>query len=409
MQSKIDDVATSVLTSAKANNKYLHAVPGKARIIGVFKEIEVFQEAARLLATTQTHAEIRFYKFTISSYAGSQIAMSLQQVKHYADEEKKPITIRILLNRRGKIAALFYGSNKGTGLETLQKQLNSEFFHLEVAYHTTSAFGSYHAKVISIDDRYLFICGGDPDSGLELKLYETALSLESHELCTASRREFDVLWKSTLVDSESRVKDALQQEELESTIQQINTDHVDVLYVSSQATESPISSERSPFKIAIIQGIFRAQSIIYLMTPNLNDSDVIAALANAINRGVQVYMMMGKFMNEKKEKLWGGTNSSSIEKLVAKLLPDKRRFLHLRWATQLETCQLSEEYGPCRVHAKFCCIDNELLLMGSSPLDNQGMKHSHEVDIVALLSSDQAKNIVKHIFEERYLHGRVSF
>lgn len=396
---KIKDLLPEL--QAKANKKYSSVAEGPARLLNISKLEQVFTAAADLLRSTQHHAEICFYKFELGSDAGKKIAAALLELQQTAEREKRKIHVRILINQRGRIATCLYRANTKSGLEDLSERLNSAFFTLDIAFHTALAFGSYHTKQILVDNRYLMLCSGDPSAGNNSTRdqLETAIQIESPLLTQAANQEFNTIWQK--YGSSTTAETTAQSESLPL----ISEDLPDTLYLSCQATGCPGNNGLAPYKVTLLAAINRAQSCIYLITPNLNDPDIINALANAANRGVKVLMLMGKHHNATFETLWGGSNIKSMKLLDSKLLPEARKNFCLRWALNPTTHQPVKHSEPNGIHAKFCCIDNELLLMGSSPLDKQSTHNSREADLVLDITAQQAAEILATIYKPSYAQG----
>ena len=93
-----------------------------------------------------------------------------------------------------------------------------------------------------------------------------------------------------------------------------------------------------------------------------------------------------------------------MTQLVKRVNPSRLSYLNIRWATnpQGAIVKHKEPYG---VHGKYACIDNRLVLTGSSPLDMQATYHSKEADLI-FESKDKAEEFNKVLFNDKFESGK---
>lgn len=119
-------------------------LPGQ--ITGVYIQDEISAATTDLLISARHEVCMTFYKFFADSHAGKEIICALRDLQKSLSEKdsKEQVVVRVLLNKRGFPATVFYKKNNSTGLEELAREINNKNFKLEVRYHSTSAFGTYH-------------------------------------------------------------------------------------------------------------------------------------------------------------------------------------------------------------------------------------------------------------------------
>ena len=184
------------------------------------------------------------------------------------------------------------------------------------------------------------------------------------------------------------------------------------------ASFSP-SDSHSSYKKAFIQKIdvLNSEDTVNIAVSNLNDPDIIAALADACNRGVIVRIAMGKYMNHFFESMpgGGGSNSKAMANLLKKVNDDKKKNLQVRWLVFTEDNQQSIGSTKCQkgTHRKYVSMHKKntdkkqeeySCFMGSSPLDRQAHFHSEELDII-LNEPKQIKKADSELFDQEYNSG----
>ena len=178
------------------------------------------------------------------------------------------------------------------------------------------------------------------------------------------------------------------------------------LYLAKKASGNPFKrSSISPYALAVKTAIENSTRRIDIMTPNLNENGVIQALADALARGVQINLLLGKHHNEKDENRFflGGDNQKAVQHLFKAIHKRGDRHLdklNIHWAALHH--QILKNQDPQTLHAKMVCVD-DVLLAGSSVLDKQSAYHSREGDICVqsqAIADDYRRQIFEPIFDE---------
>jgi phosphatidylserine/phosphatidylglycerophosphate/cardiolipin synthase-like enzyme len=124
---------------------------------------------------------------------------------------------------------------------------------------------------------------------------------------------------------------------------------------------------------------------IRIHTPNLNAPPVLAALVAAVKRGVKVELVLSKGFNDNTESWSGGTNDTSVKAIRAKLETSELDLFDARWYSvdgDEPIDDTLDEQRKFASHAKYLSVDSQIVIVGSSNLDNQSWYYSREVNVI---------------------------
>ncbi|KAL2129823.1 hypothetical protein VTI74DRAFT_7272 [Chaetomium olivicolor] len=167
----------------------------------------------------------------------------------------------------------------------------------------------------------------------------------------------------------------------------------------------------TPLNVAVLQLFEQAQRSIYIQTPNLTCEAVIAALLDALRRGVDVTIVTNRNMMLLEQLVTAGTTTSwSIKALVRRFhrlkpAPDAHRDLeagrpavgHLRISCFRARCQAGSGgherrpliaaaavHGeePVHSHLKLTIVDGEYTMLGSGNMDRASWMTSQELGVL---------------------------
>jgi|GEM_PF-5851892 phosphatidylserine/phosphatidylglycerophosphate/cardiolipin synthase-like enzyme len=341
---------------------------------------EMHKVSGEIIRSAKHEVLMAFYKFSGASEGGKEIISALEALKEKAEREKTKIRVCLLVNSRGKLAETVYKPNRSLGIDHLA---SSEWFTFTFVPHPTAAFGALHSKLIIVDAEIAMVRGGDPhaDNDATRAQFETA-SLIRGGIVSEIRYDFVDVWQAY----SSEVLGLLKPSSLQSIPTHTDQSPIPCLYVSKRENGNLFyyTDCFSPYKIAFLHAVNEAKETIHVMTSNINDPDICSAIAKACNRGVQLYLITGKFHNDHTEYYWGGTNLYAIATIVSQVDLKCLKNLHVRWNTNTKST-LVKNSDPFTIHAKYACVDLEsigLTFCGSSPLDIQAMKYSREGDLI---------------------------
>ncbi|MDF1757360.1 MAG: phosphatidylserine/phosphatidylglycerophosphate/cardiolipin synthase family protein [Legionellaceae bacterium] len=374
------EVATGSLTpmNTKDNNK----VPGA------------------VIASAKDEVLIQSYKYDIPSEGHDEISKALKSIKEKARVSKKPVTVNILLNKRGAIPERIFKPNASGDLRDNFPE-NDEFFKVNLSYHQAEAFGSYHSKLIIVDSETAIVRGGEAskynrgDEGL----LETGTLIKG-AFANEVRNDFVRSWNK-ICDKENKM------EPKETQSVKSSEANIPIAFISKKANGNPLlyTNDKGPLKVALLKAINSSKKSIKIITPNLNDPDVIKALADACDRNVEVQILMSKKFNDDIESMLGGTNSKSVQTLVKLIDRTKSHNLKVHWSTR-KNGEITEKKGESNeVHGKFACFDDRVVITGSTPLDVQGTYYSKEADII-FQDEQTAAQFNEKLFSHAYKSGK---
>ncbi|EKM54954.1 uncharacterized protein PHACADRAFT_255202 [Phanerochaete carnosa HHB-10118-sp] len=147
-----------------------------------------------------------------------------------------------------------------------------------------------------------------------------------------------------------------------------------------------------PQNVAWETGIRLAQKSVFIQTPDFNAPEVVEAVLDACRRGIvcTLYVCLG--YNDQGEMLpmQGGTNSKVFAKMCDVLSKegessgqDLRQNLRASWYTAKDRdrpVDASKKERNC--HVKFCCIDEQVTILGNGNQDAQSWYHSQEANVM---------------------------
>lgn len=378
----------------------------KIKHFEVYKDQEIPQEMAQRIRNAKKEVKLCFYKLLGDSDGGKMLIDALKDLAKKATPTK-PINVTMLLNKRGFLAQMFYKNNpESHELKALQAFAHQHpYFQFKLVYHEAKAFNSYHAKQVIIDpteeNGTVMLCSGDFQADNNINHYqnETAILIEDKALAAIANHDFN----RALSNAATSYKPKPQDEVILDNSPKCGN----ALYLTSKAYSSPLPhQDTAPFKDALLKSFQQAKHSICIITTNLNDPDIIEEIAQAANRGVTIKLVLGKFRNAQLEKFFGGTNLDNIRALYAKVKPECQKHLRIRWVMNPKTNQVVLDGESYSTHAKFCMVDQQLLFMGSSPLDKQAMQCSREIDVVIQVDEHRANDVLKKLFHEQYALAR---
>ena len=135
---------------------------------------------------------------------------------------------------------------------------------------------------------------------------------------------------------------------------------------------------------AFVQSVEHATKTIDIITPNLNVTEFMTALAQAAHRGVRVRIILSKRFTEMGQDLptRGGNNFKSVSRLHKALQPYLGRRvcdqLQIRWYSADGITAIEGTKVPSS-HAKFMIVDDKITYFGSANMDNQSWVNSREL------------------------------
>lgn len=416
----INTIATGLDSLKGANDLILSVKLGKVAIEEpLINGSKIFPRMAEAIKNAQSEVLIMGYRLDAGSDVEKDLVAALTELNKKAAGLQKKIQVRVLINERvGAAAWLKPSSNQNTTNALKDLDLRQfEYLDFQYAEHRHSGFGAYHCKMVVVDNHTALMGSCDL---LQNGNYQDGsvgwvdmTTVFQGELVKSIRQDFKLAWESgnnvTIDGTPHKVipKDLSSSLEEKTESAAIAFSEVPALFISKKAKGLGRSDlVLSPFTLAIIQAINNSNCSIHIMSPNLNIPEVINALADANKRGVPIYIIMGKHMNDESESKpgMGGTNEENMNHLLdlVKESPYRNK-LRIRWATNDEGKQVIPYPHQNTMHAGVSCID-DLVFTGSSVLDKQSGYHSREADVI-MQSDDVCKMYLDQVFWPHFNKG----
>lgn len=370
---------------------------------------EINEAARELIADAEQEILIQFYNFYHDSDAGQDIKYGLMRLNDKAAESGRTVDVKIMVNFRRGPAAFFTRTTdnpftwikkdeQGTYIESESAKFYVPNLNIQTLLHEHYLFDSFHTKQIVIDRRTLMLRGCDPIHTLNYRdgkkrSTELATTIEAQDLAQAAAKSFDANWHQRKTIS----KIASYAE---------NKNGIPVILFEKECSTDPIKRYglQSPLKIAIIECIKHAVHSVKIITPNINDTDILDAILAAALRGVTVTLLTGEHANDKRESMpgMGGTNMNSVNYIYNKLPISKWDHFQVYWSHERGMSEATTK--ETMLHTKLMIIDDSIVITGSTPLDKQGTYYSAESDVM-IESEEVAKRFLDKVFNPLICEG----
>ncbi|KAF2155511.1 IQ calmodulin-binding motif protein [Myriangium duriaei CBS 260.36] len=155
----------------------------------------------------------------------------------------------------------------------------------------------------------------------------------------------------------------------------------------SRRPHGPMSNSDAfvPQNEAFLSLIRNAKSSIFIQTPDLNATHLLAAITAAVKRGIEVtyYVCLG--YNDPGEMMpgQGGTNETFCAKLYKDLTLQERSRLNVHWYTGKDQSKpIAHSFKQRTCHVKILIADGHVGIQGSGNQDTQSWYHSQEVNVM---------------------------
>ena len=303
---------------------------------------QIFPRMEEIVREAKSEVLIMSYKIDAGSDGEAHLKAALDSLSKKPRESGEKIVVRLLINRRGGPASLVRPNAGNNYFRELKPETypNLDFQYVE---HSHNAFGSFHAKMIIVDNETAILTSGDM---MNVDNYskgsgwvECGSYFHGASLVKSMRQEFINSYYSKNSDPITGTKKEIP--EYESKEKSLETDskllQTPALFISKKSNGHINRQDNmSPFALALITAIKSAQTTISIMTPNLNVEAIIQALADAHGRGVQINIIIGKHFGDGTEDFMGGNNQNGIQRLfdaIGKRKGNPVANLDIRWAT----------------------------------------------------------------------------
>ncbi|KAI1079107.1 IQ calmodulin-binding motif protein [Whalleya microplaca] len=145
------------------------------------------------------------------------------------------------------------------------------------------------------------------------------------------------------------------------------------------------NSASCPQNAAWLSALRNARTNVFIQSPTLNAEPLVPAIAEACERGVDVYCYVCLGYNDSGEllPLQGGHNEMIAHKLYASLSAPAKQRLHYYWYVAKDQTQpIVAERKRRSCHIKLMIVDEHIGIVGNGNQDTQSWFHSQEINIM---------------------------
>lgn len=318
-----------------------------------------------------------------------------------APADAEPVTVRILVDAVDAPEDRRSGMASGVLLPRISKEIESlgldeRYVRVEVAAFLHTAMGALHSKAIVVDGRTAMLTGANPQPQHDYAhpWHDAGFVLEG-EIGAALREEFGTAWKksgrwrcggrhpwgpSHCIERTDPLP-ALAARPAAGAC-------VPMMVLGRKADGNPFGNRAdNPAGAGYVAAFRNAERVIRMHTPNLNDDVARRELVAAVQRGVDVEIVLSKSFNDTHENLpgQGGDNGKNVEKLHRMLreagVQDSCERLRVRWYSEDGRAPVDGNV-PGASHTKYLSVDDRIAIVGSSNMDTQSWNHSREVNVL---------------------------
>lgn len=366
---------------------------------------EVFPRMAEMIEHAKS--EVLFQTYIWQDGDGSRALLEgmrrlEQRRKAEAAPGAKPVTIRILASAIDYPAAKWFEPAAGVLLPKIAGAvealgLDPRYVRVEVGGYLHKSVGSLHTKTLVVDGRTAMLTGVNlqRQQDYDHPWHDAGFLLEG-DIGAVLRDDFASAWRNAGLwtcggrNPPGPSTDCLARTPMLPRLPRRSVPGacVPMMILSRAGDGNPFTNRTDSTKAAGFLAAFRnAERTIRIHTPNLNDDAVRRALVAAVQRGVQVEVVLSKEFNERAENLvgQGGGNEENVELLRRMLVeagvenPCER--LQVRWYSE-DGRRPVVGNGPGAAHTKYTSVDDQIAIVGSSNMDTQSWNHSREVNVL---------------------------
>lgn len=374
---------------------------------------QIYPRMRELIANAQREVLIMGYKLHTDCDGEKDLLEGLRALSKSAKEKNRIIGVRILINKReGAAAAATLKLSNPT--KPFLAGMHFENLNIQVVAHPHSYFGSFHSKMIIVDSNTAMISSCDISKDNNYRdgssnWVDNSTVFHGKSFVAHIRDDFLQAYHSKRVMGHEKAPMPVKLKSVPEIELDTKLECTQALFISKKANGNLLNRKHlSPYAIGILEALKHAKESVNIMTPNINDEIIITELANAVERGIKVNIIMGRNKGDKAESLpcAGGTNQDAMTLLYKEL--EKRgcknkHKLDVRWATDDSGETIIPDKHPQTVHARVVIID-DIVFVGSSVLDKQSIYHSRECD--AIMQSKSIRDMyLKRIFLSNFYKG----
>jgi phosphatidylserine/phosphatidylglycerophosphate/cardiolipin synthase-like enzyme len=368
---------------------------------------KIFPCMKQLVLMARCEILLMGYRLDGGSDGETDFLDALKMLSQQAKQSDIRIRVRILINRKKGLAS--FVENEGDN--AFRKGIQLDNLDIEYVEHSHQALGSYHTKMLVIDGEIAMMPSGELLHASDYKdgqsrQVDVVSIFYGMEFVRFLRQEFIGSWSASsclpVRGNKTSIPIELEDSKFPPRVFPAAIQARALYIAKNENGNVGTRNHSSPFALALIKAIREAKHSIYILTPNMNHGAIITALAAAHQKGINIHIVMGKHMNDATENmpLMGGTNQKGIQKLfneIARRKGDPFKNIQVHWATDDAGRKIIPFPHVNTVHARMVCIDDHIVIVGSSVCDKQSIHHSKEADAI-LFSREVAQLYMREIF-----------
>jgi phosphatidylserine/phosphatidylglycerophosphate/cardiolipin synthase-like enzyme len=287
--------------------------------------------------------------------------------------------------------------------------IDPKLVEVHVGAHEFKTWGTLHTKALVVDGYKASLTGANPQGSQSLNAswHDSGYGVRG-EAGIGMRKDFDEAWK----DSKEILSMDLTQLDgppVATTRSAQPIDHAAEVLAPDLDADPALRGAELPMFLAtkapydIRQGkpgtdnpqdqawlamLGNAKSVVKIESPNLNDDHAKQAIIDAVNRGVDVQLVLSFGFNSASERESragvnaGGSNEDTLQDLFARISdPAARQRLHVKWYSwDGNSPNLGNWQGAS--HTKFMSADGAVAVIGSGNQDRVTWNITRESNIV---------------------------
>ncbi len=369
----------------------------------------IFGKIHQLIQTAEKHVYIQTWTFQPKTKPALYLADAIRKLHARRTSQGKRDTVHVwlLLN----IISLQNETHQRQQVEQyiIDQGLNLNGIKIHVGFFKAKLLGANHVKTVSVDNKVALVTGANFSvSNNGLGFFDLAFVVKGDVL-----KSLDYDFVQTWI---SFIKSGPQPTAWGSYLNGSSRHCYPILLTRNRAFPDFSSRiQNSSMNDAIIESVQKAQSNIEIITPNMNVTKLLDAIAKAALRGVKVRIILSKGFTDFAQELptRGGANSRSISRIydgLSKYLSHSEicQRLQIHWYSH-DGRAVTETTKPPASHAKFMLIDKKIAFFGSANMDNQSWVNSREISLFVdkpSLASQWTSNFFDPIFSRSFAIDR---
>lgn len=375
----------------------IYTTSGNAATAGVMiKGPEIFGGMADLIRGAKKDVALQTYDWESGSDAAKTITSGIKDLeqRRKAAGATEPVTVRILVNDltigKGPLKKHLQGCYDEAKKDIAALGLDPRYVKVEVAAHEHTLTGANHSKSLVVDGNRAIIGGANIQRQAGM---DTAYRVDG-DAALALRADIADAWKDDKgkgdTDFANLPLPSRGGARAGNTPMMVLTRPADGHMVHDWLGGVLGRDVDNPANKAYLSIFKNAKRNINVMTPNLNDDDAKKAILDAAKRGVKVNIVLPKHFNDGTESKpgQGGTNMENVKQLLAKLPPEARGNLNIKWFNGIAPGHGHDQEV---AHTKYLTADGQLAIVGSSNMDTQSWNHSRETNLLVDSAATTAK------------------